>query len=352
MIPGRVPPRDAEVQHKLETLRQEYNVLHTKKITTDANIKNLEENLDRLRASAEQEYGTSDLEKLKREIFETRRRENEEKVAQYEQHVRELKEKLAAIEGLIRGSLMSPADSGPASRTSGRRKFAGTLRFCGRRRQIASRPARPGGKTAAGAYGVFAVGSWGCRSSVCSVPASLRRYPDRSGTEFDLCAQEVLEQDLKVVSTTEVKKGKATISFGVERDGHREDILTGQGGSVCNIISVGLRLIALSQLPDREHRRFLILDEQDCWLKPDLVPRLMAIIHTIAEKLNFQLLVISHHDINLFREYADRIYRLAPAAKPGDGVRLELGEGGAIGLSFEFRVPRSAVFRTPVFRLT
>jgi hypothetical protein len=138
--------------------------------------------------------------------------------------------------------------------------------------------------------------------------------------------QEILEQDLKVVSTTEVKKGKATISFSVERGGQREDILTGQGGSVCNIISVGLRLIALSQLPDREHRRFLILDEQDCWLKPDLVPRLMAIIHTIARKLNFQLLVISHHDISLFREYADRIYRLAPASKPGDGVRLELLE--------------------------
>jgi DNA repair exonuclease SbcCD ATPase subunit len=136
--------------------------------------------------------------------------------------------------------------------------------------------------------------------------------------------QEVLEQDLKVVSTTEVKKGKATINFNVERDGHQEDILTGQGGSVCNIISVGLRLIALSQLPVREHRRFLILDEQDCWLRPDLVPRLMAIIHTIAQKLNFQLLVISHHDINLFREFADRIYRLAPAAKPGEGVRLEL----------------------------
>ena len=75
--PSISPSRDAEVQQKLETLRQEYNVLHTKKITTDANIKNLEENLDRLRASAEQEYGTSDLEKLK-EILETRRQENED----------------------------------------------------------------------------------------------------------------------------------------------------------------------------------------------------------------------------------------------------------------------------------
>jgi hypothetical protein len=95
--PSISPSRDAEVQQKLETLRQEYNVLHTKKITTDANIKNLEKNLDRLRASAEQEYGTSDLEKL-REILETRRQENEMKVAQYEQHVKEIKEKLTAIE--------------------------------------------------------------------------------------------------------------------------------------------------------------------------------------------------------------------------------------------------------------
>lgn len=141
--------------------------------------------------------------------------------------------------------------------------------------------------------------------------------------------QEVLEQNLKVVSTTEVNRGKATITFSVERDGQKEDILTGQGGSVCNIISVGLRLIALSQLPEREHRRFLILDEQDCWLRPDLVPRLMAIIHTIAQKLNFQLLVISHHDLSLFREYADRIYRIWPAPAARGGLKVELLEGDA-----------------------
>ena len=95
---------------------------------------------------------------------------------------------------------------------------------------------------------------------------------------------------------------------------------------MCNIISVGLRLIALSQLHEKEHRRFLILDEQDCWLRPDLVPRLMHIIHTIAQKLQFQILVISHHDVNLFREYADRIYRLLPSVSEGCGVRVELVE--------------------------
>jgi ABC-type branched-subunit amino acid transport system ATPase component len=138
--------------------------------------------------------------------------------------------------------------------------------------------------------------------------------------------REILEQDLKVITTREVKKGKVNITFGIERQGEREDILTGQGGSVCNIISVGLRLIALSQLHEKEHRRFLILDEQDCWLRPDLVPRLMHIIHTIAQRLQFQILVISHHDVNLFREYADCIYRLLPPAREGEAVQAELIE--------------------------
>ena len=138
--------------------------------------------------------------------------------------------------------------------------------------------------------------------------------------------REVLEQEPRVITTREVKKGKVNITFAIERHGEREDILTGQGGSVCNIISVGLRLIALSQLPEKEHRRFLILDEQDCWLRPDLVPRLMRIIHTIAQRLQFQILVISHHDVNLFREYADRIYRLLPPAAEGEGVQVEVVE--------------------------
>ena len=138
--------------------------------------------------------------------------------------------------------------------------------------------------------------------------------------------REILDQDLKVTTTREVKKGKINITFGIERQGQREDILTGQGGSVCNIISVGLRLIALSQLHEKDHRRFLILDEQDCWLRPDLVPALMRIIHTIAHKLQFQIMVISHHDVSLFREYADRIYRVLPPAQEGAGVQVEVVE--------------------------
>lgn len=138
--------------------------------------------------------------------------------------------------------------------------------------------------------------------------------------------REILGQDLRVVSQREMKNRKMHVTFTIEREGRPEDILAGQGGSVCNIISVGLRLIALSQLDEREHRRFLVLDEQDCWLRPDLVPQLMAIIHTIARKLQFQVLVISHHSVDLFRDHADRIYRIVPSARGESGVRIELLE--------------------------
>ncbi len=135
--------------------------------------------------------------------------------------------------------------------------------------------------------------------------------------------REVLGQDLSVTSTRDVQRGKVAVSFGIERGGKPEDILTGQGGSVCNVISVGLRLIALSQLDEKRHRRFLVLDEQDCWLRPDLVPRLMSIIYSIAHRLGFQILVISHHDVGQFRECADRIHRIMPETEEGAGVRVD-----------------------------
>ncbi len=137
--------------------------------------------------------------------------------------------------------------------------------------------------------------------------------------------REILGQDLRIVTYKEIKNRKMQVTFGIERGGAPEDILAGQGGSVCNVISVGLRLIALSQLDEREHRRFLVLDEQDCWLRPDLVPRLMAIIHTIAHKLDFQVLVISHHNVDIFREHADRIYRIEPMA--GGEWRVKRDQG-------------------------
>ena len=97
--------------------------------------------------------------------------------------------------------------------------------------------------------------------------------------------------------------------------------MRGQGGSVANVLSVGLRILALHALDEKQHRRCLILDEQDCWLAPELVPRLVKIIHDAGKRLGFQTIMISHHDQGVFAPYADRIYRLVPTA---EGVKVEL----------------------------
>lgn len=131
--------------------------------------------------------------------------------------------------------------------------------------------------------------------------------------------QEVLEQPIALKVDRSYKRGTATIAFHVERAGQAEDIMRGQGGSVANILSVGLRILALATLDPARHRRFLVLDEQDCWLRPDLVPRLVKIVHEAGRELGFQVLMISHHDIPAFERYADKIYQFVP---DDDGVRV------------------------------
>ena len=131
-------------------------------------------------------------------------------------------------------------------------------------------------------------------------------------SKLTIAIQEVLGQPIKFKSTPNFKRGAAAVSFSIDREGNEEDVLRGQGGSVQNVLSVGLRMFALATLDEDHHRRFLVLDEQDCWLRPELVPRLVNIVHRAAKELEFQVLMISHHDVGLFDRYADRVYRLTP----------------------------------------
>ena len=89
---------------------------------------------------------------------------------------------------------------------------------------------------------------------------------------------------------------------------------------MANILSVGLRILALALLDSKTHRRFLILDEQDCRLAPELVPRLVKIIQQAAKALHFQVILISHHATSAFTPFADRILCLVPTA---DGITIE-----------------------------
>lgn len=138
--------------------------------------------------------------------------------------------------------------------------------------------------------------------------------------KLTIALQEVLEQPLKLKAVAEWKRNAATVEFQIEREGNTEDIMKGQGGSVANVLSVGLRMFALMTLDETEHRRVLVLDEQDCWLRPDLVPRLVKIIHEAGQALGFQIIMISHHDPTMFERYADCIYQFTPSK---DGVQVQ-----------------------------
>lgn len=88
---------DQQVENKLSELREEYRKLHERKIATERDRQNLESRLAELKEQAEREYGTSDLDQL-RDLLEQRRRENQQMVADYERHVREINARLGEIE--------------------------------------------------------------------------------------------------------------------------------------------------------------------------------------------------------------------------------------------------------------
>lgn len=86
-----------------------------------------------------------------------------------------------------------------------------------------------------------------------------------------------------------------------------EDAWLGTGGSVTNLLSTGLRLVALLR---SDQRRFLVLDESDCWIKPTLIPQYASVVSQMAEELGVQILMISHHDESLFAQHISHRLRL------------------------------------------
>ncbi len=136
--------------------------------------------------------------------------------------------------------------------------------------------------------------------------------------------QEVLEQPIVLRAKSDFERNTTSVEFSIERDGQSEDVYKGQGGSVANILSVGLRMLAITTLDKKIHRRFLVLDEQDCWLQPQLVPRLVNIVKQAGIALGFQVIMISHHDVAMFEQYADRIYQFQP--QPDGSVQVDLLE--------------------------
>jgi hypothetical protein len=94
---GSLSPRDQQVQERLLKLKDQHRVLHERKIATERDRLNLEERLRELRAQAEREYGTSDIEELRR-LLEERREANDRMVEEYQRHVEDIQARLKEID--------------------------------------------------------------------------------------------------------------------------------------------------------------------------------------------------------------------------------------------------------------
>lgn len=104
-----------------------------------------------------------------------------------------------------------------------------------------------------------------------------------------------------------IARNQTELDINIISDGVEEDVFKDKGGSIKNIISMGLRFIVLSR---SSNRRFLIFDEADCWLKSDYIPAFARMMGQLSVKTGVQVVYISHHNPELFEGHA-RILELS-----------------------------------------
>lgn len=116
---------------------------------------------------------------------------------------------------------------------------------------------------------------------------------------------DVLGGEKSVALTLKTARGLPSLDIEMATvAGKRESILDGNGGALTNILSAGLRVIALARSGAYP---FLVLDEPDCWIKPELVPKFANVIGQIAKDLQIQVLLISHHDGAAFASFSSQV---------------------------------------------
>lgn len=121
---------------------------------------------------------------------------------------------------------------------------------------------------------------------------------------------DVLPDEGKVRLLPQFKSNTTWLDIALEKNGSLEDVVDGNGGAVTNVVCAGLRFAALSRT---DNRRLMILDEPDCWLKPERVPAFVRVVAQVASQTQTQTFFITHHDpsffegqVNLVRFSADK----------------------------------------------
>lgn len=121
--------------------------------------------------------------------------------------------------------------------------------------------------------------------------------------------RDVMPEEGSVRLLPTFKNNTTWLDVALEKSGKLEDLVDGNGGAVTNVVCAGLRFAALSRT---QNRRLMVLDEPDCWLKPERVPAFVRVIAQVSEQTKTQTFFITHHDpsyfegnVNVVRFFAD-----------------------------------------------
>jgi hypothetical protein len=97
-----------------------------------------------------------------------------------------------------------------------------------------------------------------------------------------------------------------------------KDIYRHKGGALTNLISLGLRMIVITR---SRRRRFMVLDEADCWAQTEKIPAFYKVVREGASKLGIQSIAISHFPTSMFGDDVN-IVRLSGHPESASGTNV------------------------------
>ncbi|KWT98342.1 MULTISPECIES: hypothetical protein [unclassified Variovorax] len=105
--------------------------------------------------------------------------------------------------------------------------------------------------------------------------------------------QDVMPDEGSIRLLPKYRDNTTWLDVALEKNGHLEDILDGNGGAVTNVVSAGLRFAALTRT---KNRGLMVLDEPDCWIQPERIPAFIRVLAQVAESAKVQTFFVSHFD--------------------------------------------------------
>lgn len=154
-----------------------------------------------------------------------------------------------------------------------------------------------------------AKGRQGCAAEAATVFNEMqRRAHALAVADFEALLSAILHDVLpgegSVQLDLSIKAGAPSLNVNLLKNGNATDVLDDNGGAVTNVVCAGLKFATLSRT---NNRKFMVLDEPDCWVKPYLVPAFLKVISDVATQAKTQTMIVSHHPAELLGDEITRV---------------------------------------------